>query len=376
MNCYITYCVAGIIAIDESQNIVNYRLFDEPERLEKLQEIADKKITEEEINLIEKIHEKYDLISIESQSKKSNYNKWNNVTLEIPNKGGKYLRNNLEKILNEINYEYPKKFTKSYRELASYKVKNELNTEDKYLIQSINSIDDIDESINKLVERMRDWYSLYFPELDSITSNEKYIKLIAENKDKKDIIENNHITDDFIDLEDTINPENIAILNDFAKSIYSLQKTRKKTEEYINKKMKSLAPNLTNLVGHSLGAKLISHAGGLEKLASYPSGTIQIMGAEKALFRHLKTGADPPKHGLIFQHPKVRNSKWWNRGKIAKKLSLKISLSIRKDVYSKEFDSEINNKFLKEVKKIEKDNPFAKRKSNKTSKKKKRKGLK
>ncbi|WP_409200424.1 NOP5/NOP56 family protein [Methanobrevibacter sp. DSM 116169] len=365
MDCFITHCVAGFIAIDDTNNIISYKLFDEKERTSKLEDISNKKVLKEEIELIEELFDKYDNISIESQSKKSNYNKWENITLEVPNKAGEFLRENLENILDEINFS-KETFTKSYRDLAISKVKDELNSEDKYLIQAINSIDDIDESISKLIERIRDWYSLYFPELDIVQNNETYIKLIAENKTKKDIIENydnkNLNIDDF---DDDISKEDLDVLNSFASSIYSLQKSRREVINYINKKMNSLAPNLTDLLGSSLGAKLISHAGGLEKLASYPSGTVQIMGAEKALFRHLKTGENPPKHGLIFQHPSVRTSKWWNRGKIAKKLSLKISLAIRKDVYSGEFDPTISEKFLEEVEKIEKENPFQPRSKNK-----------
>ena len=160
------------------------------------------------------------------------------------------------------------------------------------------------------------------------------------------------------------------MINTFAKSIYELQKNRLKIEEYIENKMDSIAPNLKNLVGSSLGAKLISHAGGIKRLSTYPSSTVQIMGAEKALFRHLKNGDRPPKYGLIYQHPNVRGSKWWNRGKIARLLASKISLAVRKDVYSKDFDPDIYNNFIKKTNKIEKENPFppTKNQRNKNSK--------
>ena len=135
----------------------------------------------------------------------------------------------------------------------------------------------------------------------------------------------------------------------------------------LGSKMESIAPNLRLLVGSSLGAKLISHAGGLKRLASYPSSTVQIMGAEKALFRHLKSGDRPPKYGLIFQHPQVRGSKWWNRGKIARLLAGRISLAARKDVFTNDFNPEIFNEFNLKVEEIEKNNPFP----TKTSKKRK-----
>jgi nucleolar protein 56 len=375
MDCYITHCIAGYIAIDEDKNIVDYLFFDDSNRNARLKDIEDKNILDEEIELIERLYNKYDSISIESNSRKSNYAKWENVIVEVPNKAGDFLRENLENILIELDFSdrenLKSKFTKIYEEFALFKVKELSKSEDKYLIQAINSIDDIDESISKLIERIREWYSLNIPELDTIQNNEKYIKLIALNKTKKDIVKEYGDELLFNDLEDDISSEDLDILNEFANSIYSLQKTRKNIEKYIDLKMDSIAPNLKSLVGASLGSKLISHAGGLKRLASYPSGTVQIMGAEKALFRHLKTGERPPKHGLIYQHPQVRTSKWWNRGKIARTLALKISLASRKDFYSKEFDKSINEDFLLKVNQIEKDNPFPKRSSSTRAKDKK-----
>jgi len=371
MECFITHCIIGFIAIDENNNIIKHELFDDINSLIKLEK---KELVNEEIKLIEELSDSYDMISIESQSKKSNYSKWNNVKVEFPNKAGKYLRENLDGILTEIGFSNKEEFADKYRKLASYKIKNQLNSEDRYLVQAINSIDDMDESISKLAEKLRDWYSLYFPELDIVQNNKTYVKLIALNDNKKEIVDsyNNDLLK-YDEFEEDINEKDLDIIKNLAKSIYSLQITRENTENYIEEKMESLAPNLNNLVGSSLGAKLISHAGSLEKLASYPSGTVQIMGAEKALFRHLKTGENPPKHGLIFQHPQVRTNNWWLRGKIAKKLSLKISLATRKDVYTKKFDLKINEEFLKEVEQIKKDNPFPPRPKRKNKDSKKRK---
>ena len=82
------------------------------------------------------------------------------------------------------------------------------------------------------------------------------------------------------------------------------------------------------------------------------------MGAEKALFRHLKSGDRPPKYGLIYQHPQVRGAKWWNRGKIARMLAGKISLAVRRDVFTKTFDENVYDDFLENIELIEKNNPF------------------
>ena len=341
--------------------------------LQKLIEIDNKEIPTEESELINELSADYDTIIIESNKRASDYDS-DKVKVQNPNLAGELLRSDYEEdINNEI-----------YQKLAIYKMKKAQSSEDKHLIQAINSIDEIDESISKLIERIREWYALYFPEMDLIKNNETYIKLIYENKTKEEIInaKSDAFPEDMLDIEEDIDPADLDIMNNYAKSIYELQQTRKEIINYIDAKMESIAPNLKLLVGSSLGAKLISHAGGLKRLATYPSSTVQIMGAEKALFRHLKSGDRPPKYGLIYQHPQIRGSKWWNRGKIARLLASRISLAVRKDVFTHDVNPEIFNEFVQKVEEIEKNNPFPtkttkKRKEEKQkSKKKGKKGKK
>ena len=349
MECYVTYSVKGFYAFNENNELIAEKLFKETEILQKLIEIDNKEIPTEEIELIEELSKDYDSIIIESNKRSSDYQS-DKVKVKNPNPAGDYLRSNFDlDIDNEI-----------YQKLAIYKMKKAQAGDDKHLIQAINSIDEIDESISKLIERIREWYALYFPEMDLIKNNETYIKLIYENKTKEEIVnaKSDAFPEDMLDIEDDINPNDLDIMNNYAKSIYELQKTRKNIIDYIDVKMESIAPNLRLLVGSSLGAKLISHAGGLKRLASYPSSTVQIMGAEKALFRHLKSGDRPPKYGLIYQHPQVRGAKWWNRGKIARLLAGRISLAARKDVFTHDFNPEIFNEFTAKVEEIEKNNPF------------------
>ncbi len=239
----------------------------------------------------------------------------------------------------------------------------------------------MDEITSKLAERLREWYSIHFPELDKIKSNELYVKLISEYGYKNSIIDS-RILDQDLKIEKSIgadiNDFDISMLKEFADSLECLQNTKKSLTVYVDEKMKDLSPNLRNLTGASLGAKLIAHVGGVKKLSMLPSGTIQVLGAEKALFRHLKTGERPPKHGVIFQHPEVRGAKWWIRGKIARALASKISLAVRKDVFSGEVDHSIEENFNIKLNDIKKRNPFPKRpikslKSDKQKRKKKKK---
>ena len=361
MECYVTYCVKGFYAFNDKNELLCEKPFPQRELINRLADINDKKIVLEEKEIINHLFCDYDRIIIESTKRQSDYGD-ERIIIQNPNPAGEYLRSNFDKFgLNE------EEITEIYDDLAIYNIKKESSGEDKHLIQAINSIDEIDEAISKLIERIREWYALYFPEMEEVKNNETYIKLISKNITKDEIInaKPEAFPQEIIDIDDDIDNADLLIMNNYANSIYELQKTRKNIEEYVDFKMDSLAPNLKLLLGSSLAAKLISHAGGIKRLAMYPSSTVQIMGAEKALFRHLKSGDRPPKYGLIYQHPQVRGAKWWNRGKIARILAGKISLAARRDVFTKTFDENISEDFKDKVEKIEKDNPFP----TKTSKK-------
>ena len=383
MEFYITQCIAGFIAFDENLKIVKYKLFKEDEIVSNLIKLEENEILEEEIELIQELSfadsveesSQDNNIIIETTKRKSQFKdleNFENIEIQSPNKAGDYLRENLEDILVEIGFyeedsDY-REIINYYERLAIEQIKKSSQEEDKLLIQAINSVDDIDESISKLVERIRDWYTIYFPEMDTISNNETYIKLIAESENREGIIENfKEYFNDTVEYSSgaDIEEADLEMLKSFAESIYSLQKSRKELEVYIDSKMEAIAPNLRDLLGATLGAKLIAHIGSIKRLATYPASVIQIMGAEKAIFRHLKTGERPPKHGLIFQHPSVRGAKWWNRGKIARTLALKITFAVRKDVFSGEFDPSIAEDYLKKVEEIEKENPFPKKTSKK-----------
>ncbi|WP_406533318.1 NOP5/NOP56 family protein [Methanobrevibacter sp.] len=354
MECYITYCIKGFFAFNGNNELIAEKLFPQNEIIERLVQIDNKEIVKEELEIIEEVSKDYDELIIESNKRLSDYEN-EKIRIQTPNQAGDFLRSNYDEF--DLNND---EITEVYRNLAIYKIKKESASQDKHLIQAVNSIEEIDETISKLIERIREWYALYFPEMDIIKNNETYIKLISQNKTKEEIIKAkpDAFPQSIIDLEDDIGSEDLEIMNNYANSIYELQKSRKNIEEYIDHKMNSIAPNLRLLVGPTLGAKLISHAGGIKRLAMYPSSTVQIMGAEKALFRHLKSGDRPPKYGLIYQHPQVRGAKWWNRGKIARMLAGKISLAVRRDVFTKTIDENVAEEFKEKVEEIEKNNPF------------------
>jgi nucleolar protein 56 len=127
--------------------------------------------------------------------------------------------------------------------------------------------------------------------------------------------------------------QDLAEIQALSKNVLELYELRKNMEHYVEKTMEEVAPNTKAVAGALLGARLIAIAGSLQNLAMRPASTIQVLGAEKALFRSLKTGARPPKHGLIFQHTLLHDAKRWQRGKIARAIAGKLAIAARSDAF-------------------------------------------
>jgi nucleolar protein 56 len=237
---------------------------------------------------------------------------------------------------------------------SELKIREASTRRDLHIIQAINALDEYDKYINILSERTREWYGLHFPELASVVENiNTYcdIVLIGDRKDITTEVLNNLGLDEkkinkIIDLSlnskgGEITSDNINILRSIAKDLKTLIKVREAISNYIEKEMESIAPNIKELVGANIGARLIAKVNGLDKLASLPASTIQVLGAEKALFRALKSKTKPPKHGIIFQHTLIHSAPKWQRGKIARALASNLALAARLDYYKGVKDPEL-----------------------------------
>merc|ERR1712232_463989 len=134
-----------------------------------------------------------------------------------------------------------------------------------------------------------------------------------------------------------------------ASEVVNLALMRKTLHEYLKAKMDLVAPNLTMLIGEIIGARLISHAGSLTNLAKYPASTVQILGAEKALFRALKTKGNTPKYGLIFHSTFIGRAQQKNKGRISRYLANKCSLASRIDCFSDEASTVFGEKLKDQV---------------------------
>lgn len=225
-----------------------------------------------------------------------------------------------------------------------------ISRRDVLIIPAVHAHENIEKQINTIYMGCREWYGIHFPELsDLVDDPEDYLKIITkiglrdkmneENLSK--IIPNHKRLREILMMKEKSVGANLLeqdeeYIKKFAEEGLRLIQLRKDLENYIRSLMSIEAPNLTAIAGPILGSKLLALAGGLEKLAKMPASTIQVLGAEKALFRFLRTGRGAPKHGLIFQHPYVHTSPKWQRGKIARALAAKISIAARIDYFSRE----------------------------------------
>lgn len=198
--------------------------------------------------------------------------------------------------------EYQEMLHRFSADLAEVQLKKSVSR-DNLIIQAVETLDDINKSLNILNERAAHWTSLQ----DSETFNEQ--------------------DDD--------------AMQKLLSTISGLEEQKSSLEEYVKQNMETAAPNLSNLAGVSLGARLISIAGSLEKLSKMPASTIQVLGASDALFKHLSRNIPPPKHGAIFMHPIVHDAPWWQRGKMARVLASKLTIAARIDYYSGDLREEL-----------------------------------
>ena len=231
--------------------------------------------------------------------------------------------------------------------LSSSRVKEASEKLDLHIIQSINALDELDKIINTVGARMREWYGLHFPELDNLVSSLLvYAQIVSKAGLRENIIveilQSVGLPEKKIEVildaakrskGGDMTLENLAIVKRLADEVIAQSDLRRVLADHIEVAMETVAPNVKELLTAAVGARLISKAGSLATLATLPASTIQILGAEKALFRALKTGARPPKHGLLFQHPLIHSAPKWQRGKIARAVASKAAISARIDYY-------------------------------------------
>lgn len=212
--------------------------------------------------------------------------------------------------------------------LTRQKVRESVSN-DQLIIQASSSLEELDKAVNLLSKRLREWYALHNPEfVNAIVSHESFVDILLQGKDTLD--ENT--------MGAKLGDAHMDAMRKLATRIADLYTLRKEEQEYIQQVMELDFPNVKAVAGGLIGAKLIALAGGSKRLMLFPASTVQMLGAEKAFFRHLKNKKSrPPKYGVLFQHPLVNNAHQKDKGRIARALADKITIAMKVDYFKGEF---------------------------------------
>jgi nucleolar protein 56 len=233
-------------------------------------------------------------------------------------------------------------------------IRNELSRKETLIPPTVQLLGELDVILNNLSGRLREWYGVHFPELGNrVRDHKEYAQLINTICNRNDFSEDALMRLSFTrkDIDRILDSANssmgasfdevdLTLVQGLAKHYLETEKFRERISEYIGMLVEESAPNIAHIAGPVLGGKLIEKAGGLRRLAMMSASTIQVLGAEKAMFRAIKTNAKPPKHGLLFQHPFVHNARRDRRGSRARSLAAKIAIAARADEFSGEFIAE------------------------------------
>lgn len=257
------------------------------------------------------------------------------------------LRADLQSLLEEIS---PEQLSQTALGLAHnlnrYKLKFSPDKVDMMVVQAVSLLEDFDKEINKYAMRAREWYGWHFPELGKIVNdNVLYAKIVlaartrfnARDTDFSDFLEEEmeqKVKDAaMVSMGTEIAEEDIENITRLCNEVVAAARYREQLSAYLSSRMQTIAPNLTTMVGEQIGARLIQKAGSLLTLAKYPSSTVQILGAEKALFRALKQRQATPKYGILYNAAVVTKAAPAQKGTMSRVLAAKASLSARIDSF-------------------------------------------
>lgn len=325
---YMTSSPLGLFAVDEQNTEVASVFFSKDPRVASRQFTESQKsvLSSEEQELIARLKGAEVIFETKKEAHKH----------EFPNPAGEYVRSNLFRLASKNGFSAP--LFSEFIYLVNFNQTKDLMqsqpVNDRLIIQAVSAIDDLDKAINVMSMRLREWYGLYFPEAsERIRDNASMAQYVSETLYRTEIHN--------IAIEDTIGtdlrPEDLEEYRVFAKSISSLFEDRKSLDKYISKKCREVIPNMAEIIGADQASRILAQAGSLAKLAKFPSSTIQILGAEKALFRFLRENGTSPKHGIIFNTTYIQSASKEHRGKVARILASKLSIACRLDYYKGAF---------------------------------------
>lgn len=359
MKATVVQSAFGVLAFGEENNLIGEALFSRrPQAAAKSYvEVEAGRLPREISDLVGTLaKEGYDTFVFENESLAREVEMKMNVKVKVSKRSaaGELLRSDPEQFAVQTGFV---KEAEEFRlwthnvmmEITKLRVRGAVEKRDLIVAQAIQTLDELDRAINMLMARVREWYGIHFPELDRLLEkHETYARLVVKlgSKDnftvgKLEEQEVPRIKADAIakvaerSMGADLSDDDLNQIQTLCRDVLGLYQFRQSLEGYLDSTMEEVAPNTKYLVGSLLGARLIAVSGGLTNLAKRPASTIQVLGAEKALFRSLKTGTRPPKHGLIFQHTLLHDAKRWQRGKIARAVAGKLAIAVRADAFGR-----------------------------------------
>lgn len=342
---FITYCMAGVFALDQKKNILEFSLFPkDPEKIvEKMEELAKGTVIDELEEILGQIKD-HDVVS-DINFQREGFN----VEFREKTSASEYLKENLRSVAVQAGFvDSPAEMNALISEIQILKTRKKMRTEkkkDRIAMQAVSCVEDLVGITNLMSERLHEWYGFYYPELERmVKDNKKYAETLAENPRREETRGFEGTVGMNLDEKDL---EMLKTLGEKAGEMFELNE---KVENYLEKIMPEVAPNITAVAGATLAGRLMVLSGGLQNLARLPSSTIQLLGAEKALFRFMKSNrkSAPPKYGILFLHPEVTNAPDALKGKVARAIASELSMAAKTDFYTGEDKSA---KYLEQLKK-------------------------
>ncbi len=339
MKAYLLTIPVGVIAVDEKKKVLETYFFPKDPKLAATKFLSSEegKIIKEEKKVKDFLEKKgYEVVFLK---KKKGERFEENVEIED------WVRENLIKILLEKNFakdvlEVNELLSKINLVISRERIRKSARR-DRLVIQATNALEELDKIINILAQRLREFYSFHFPEMDrEVSSHERFAKLVEKYGRRENVDDPSlkRLAEESVGGE--FRNTDVEICRKLAKELLNLYTLRESVSEYVEKTVRELAPNFTELATPLIAAKLIAKAGSLEKIAKMASSTLQLVGAEKALFRYLRGKGKSPRFGVLAIHPLIQRAPEKLKGKVARVLAAKLSMAAKIDFYSKENKAE------------------------------------
>ncbi|RLI10384.1 C/D box methylation guide ribonucleoprotein complex aNOP56 subunit [Candidatus Bathyarchaeota archaeon] len=355
---YVEESILGVFGINETNEIVERTLYppDPKQIAAALSRQQDGEVTREVEETVEKLIQRgfNRFVFTNKALAEAVARRWDvEVEVSTVTDAANFVRENLEKLAADLGVaEDASQLHALSHEvsvlMARRAVGRALSEREALINRTVQAIGELDKTLNALSSKLREWYGVHFPELNRLVEDHRtYAKIVGALGDRGSFTPE-ALSDAGLprakaervaeaargSMGAPLGPEDLAPVRRLSEHLLALYGYRRSLEEYLSDLAKEVAPNLSEVAGPMLAARLIEKAGGLRKLSMMPASTIQLLGAEKAMFRALRSGARPPKHGLIFQHPVVHNAPRRMRGRAARSLAAKLAIAARADAFS------------------------------------------